>query len=453
MMKMARSMLRMVFGKDYVSGYRRKDGTFVKSHVKTYQRRSKSGKTAMVQEHEDSRTKAQQEFAQAKDPKKTVDQEQSAHHDDPLQTERPPVAEVEPAKPGMLEAWLHTIEQEPDIQQAMREVSAGTSTHHLYRQSDGTYDPERAQLHDSILGAMFNPRAAVSEGQRPHAVILLGAPASGKTSALQPAAKELGVEFTVINADDVKERLPEYNGRNAGLVHEESSDIAEGQLLPKALQANHHVLLDITGANDGKVKRMVERFHMLGYEISILYAHLPIEQSCARAVQRFRRSGRFVPPSYIAKTVDGRPEETYNQVKQDPRVTHWRRYSTDVEKNEQAALQERSEPPSFGKALDGNRAPLGTDRARVRSDGGNPERQDPPSLGLPSRPSQGVTPLHRAYQVHTALLKSIETLDWDLTSPDLGTAERGVLLAKRDTHQAYLDRLTASIHEAESLHA
>ncbi len=453
--QMARTVFRMVFGKSYVPGYRRQDGTLVKAHIKTYQRKSKTGQMVTVREHEDARTKAQQTTGARRNA--APDQRgQDARHESPLQTDRPPLKTVEPPKPGELESWLHTIEQEPDIQQAMREVSAGTSTHHLYRQSDGTYDPERAKLHDSIIGAMFNPRAAAEPGQRPHAVILLGAPASGKTTALQPAAKELGVEFTVINADDVKDRLPEYNGRNAGLVHEESSDIAEGQLLPKALQANHHVLLDITGANGNKVKGMVERFHKMGYEISILYAHLPVEKSCARAVQRFRSSGRFVPPSYIAKTVDGRPEETYNELKQDPRVTHWRRYSTDVEQGEQAPLQEQGGEghiaggPSFGKSTDGCRSTLGASVSGLRQDGGNPERQDSASAGYPSHTAADLGPLHRAYQVRDSLLKALGILDFDLSSPDLGPAERGVLLAKRLAHLTDLDALTAKIAEAEA---
>lgn len=45
--------------------------------------------------------------------------------------------------------------------------------------------------------------------------------------------KEFGVDFTTINADDVKAKLPEYTGANAGLVHEESSDVAEGMLFPE----------------------------------------------------------------------------------------------------------------------------------------------------------------------------------------------------------------------------
>ena len=423
----------------------------VKSHVKTYQRQSASGKMVTVHEHEDARTKAQQHET-TRDLKKPDDPTQDSIHDkDPLQTERPPVATVDPAKPGQLEAWLHQIEQEPDIQQAMRTVSDGTHTHHLYRQSDGTYDPERAKLHDSIVASMFNPRAEAESGKRPHAVILMGAPASGKTSSLQPAAKELGVEFTVINADDVKAKLPEYNGINAGLVHEESTDIVEGQLLSKAVDANHNIVLDITGGNAAKVKGLVEEFHKRGYEISVLYVHVQISTACARAVDRFRRTGRFVPPRYIAETVDGRPEETYNQLKQDPRVAHWRRYSNDGEQGQQTPLQEQGGAHAFGKAKGADS--VGSRLQSLRGDGGDAHGQDAANPKRDSLHSPHLTPLHRAYQVRDALCKSIAILDWDLTSPDLGAAEYRVLATKRATHLHQLERLTTSITEAEALHA
>lgn len=430
------------FGKSYVPAHKNHKGTMVKAHVRTYQRRSKSGQTVMVQEHEDKRQAARPHFSSGRHAAigdKALHGQPSHQDTQPsMQTTRPDVQAVEPAKPGELEAWLHKMDQEPDIQQAMREVSEGTSTHLLYRQEDGTYTPERQRLHDEILASMLNPRAVAQEGQRPHVAILMGAPASGKTTALQPASKELGVEFTVINADDVKAKLPEYNGRNAGLVHEESSDIAEGQLLPKAIESGHNVLLDITGANGEKVKGMVERFHKLGYEISMLCAHLPIEKACARAVDRFRKSGRFVPPRYIAMKVDGNPEQTYNELKNDPRVTHWRRYSTDVEQGQGATLQEKSGPQNrFGKS----RLSVGEGFTSLRQDGRDAQRQDPRVLG--SHPSDS-SPVARAERVCAHLRKSLSYLDLDLSSPDLSGAERGVLLAAR------LDRLE-KLEQIESL--
>lgn len=434
------------FGKSYVPAHKNHKGTMVKAHVRTYQRRSKSGQTVMVQEHEDKRQAARPDMPVGRKPgqedqgsgQRPTDKSQQ----ETMQTARPQVHPVEPAKPGELESWLLKIEQEPDVQQAMREVAEGTSTHLLYKQEDGSYTPERQRLHDEIIASMLNPRAVVHEGQRPHVAILIGAPASGKTSALQPAVKDLGVEFTVINADDVKAKLPEYNGRNAGLVHEESSDIAEGKLLPKAVQSGHHVLLDLTGANGKKMQAMVERFHKLGYEISVLYAHLPIEKAAARAVERFRRSGRFEPPRYVAMNVDGKPEQTYNELKNDPRVTHYRRYSTDVEKGQQAPLQEhgkreffQGKSPNFGKSQSVRE---GSDR--LRGHGRDTQRQDSRVIGS----SASGSPVDRAERVCAHLRKSLSYLDLDLSSPDLSGAERGVLLAAR------LDRLE-KLEQIESL--
>ena len=314
---------------------------------------------------------------------------------------------------------------------------------------------------------MLNPRAVAAPGQRPHAVIFMGRPASGKTTALGPASKELGVEFTVINADDVKEKLPEYNKRNAATVHEESSDIAEGQLFPKALEMGHHLLLDMTGGNVKKLQRWVELFHQQGYEISIMMADLPIEKACARAVDRFRnpKNGRFVPPDYIFHDVDHKPEKTYDILKEDPRVSHWRRYSTDVEEGEPSDLRDQGSKDvainPFHKSRTRRQArrlsesPSGCAQD-IRGHGRESERSDYRRLGKISQESQGLT-LHpvnaailRAYDLRDTLTKSIHHYDIDLTSPDLAPDVRGTIVAVRHDHRTRLMQLNDLIEKAEA---
>lgn len=412
---------------------------FSKAHVRSYQRTTASGQVVTVREHDDKRRAAHEDPAAGR---RHRQEDPASGRQDPRQPVQPtqrtalgtPFNAVEPPEPGRLDEWLHMVNREPDIQQAMREVLEGTSTRQLYRQGDGSYTPERAQLHESIVASMLNPRAVAQEGQRPQVCILLGAPASGKTTALQPAARELGVEFTVINADDVKEKLPEYNGRNAGLVHEESSDIAEGLLLPRALGARHHLCLDITGVNGKKVMAMVDQFHMAGYDISILYVHLPLEKAAARAVGRFRETGRFVPPDYVVHKVDGGPEQTYNALKNDPRISHWRRYNTDVEKGAQPVRQEigrRDTGPRVAGAVAKSVARDGG-LAGLRGHGRVPERhhsQEPPDLQQHA-PSVAAL-LEQASAVRADLLKALVHLDISLQSPDLDSDGRGVLLAER----------------------
>ena len=437
--------------------------TFAKSHVKQYTRADGT----IVREHDDKRIKKPGEAKNPRGPAKQKEKKgprpgSAQDEPKPHMTEQPEYPTVEPAKDGELASWLENIMQEPDIQAAMEEVKSSTPTDQIYKNAEtGEYHPDRAKLHEAIVASMLNPKAVPEQGQRPHAMIFMGRPASGKTSALQPAAKELGVEFTVINADDIKEKLPEYNGRNAGVVHEESSDIAEKQLFTKALESGHHVLLDVTGGNAKKLKKWVEHFHTLGYEISIMMAELPIEKCCARAVNRFRHTGRFVPPNYIANDVDGKPERTYDELKSDPRVSHWRRYSTDVEKGEKTPLREQGSkevsgnpfikggPFEYGQSVLG-----GSDGEGIPRHGREPERSDYRDLGkvrqVQAKTAIDHPALARAYQLRDALTKSIHHYSIDLESPEIAPDVRGTLLAARHKQSTRLEQLNDMIAKVEA---
>lgn len=334
-------------------------------------------------------------------------------------------------------AWLESVMQEPDIVKAIKANQTGTPTDQIHKRADGSYTPERSQIHEAIIASMLNPKAQAKDGQKPHAVILMGCPGAGKTSTLAPMTKEFGVDFTTINADDVKAKLPEYTGANAGLVHEESSDVAEGMLFPRALQARHNLVMDITGSNGEKVKKMVEHFHNQGYEISIAYAHLPAWKAATRVVDRFRKEGRFVPPTYVVKKVDGNPERTYNELKDDPRVSHWRKYNNDVAKGTQAPLQEQGQRDNPDASRPGlQKAAL--NRRTFRSDGRKPERSDSPSLQAT---------LRKASRLHANLTKALVYLDDDLTSPDLDPTSRGVLRAERYRLLSQLEALQQKMDE------
>lgn len=440
-----------------------------KAHVKAYTRTGKDGKVVQVKDHEDKRAAARARFKKPRAKASLVlpSQKRSAaagKESDPsaspqptsqgegadteLEKERPQTAQdplpaftptPHPTSEDETEAWLEAVMKDPDIARAIESNLAGTATDHIHKQADGTYTPARQQLHQAIVSSMLNPKAQAEPGVKPHVVILMGCPGAGKTTTLAPIAKEYGVEFTTVNADDVKAKLPEYNGSNAGLVHEESSDIAEGQLFPQAMQARHHLVMDITGANGKKVKAMVEQFHNHGYEISIAYAHLPAWKAATRVVDRFRKAGRFVPPTYVVNKVDGNPEETYNDLKNDPRVSHWRRYNNDVTKGTEAPLQEqgqrnRGESPNSSQGASLSKA---VHRRAVQPHGRPTHGQDP--AGLPD-------PIRKAYKLKASLTKSVIYLTDDLASPDLDPCSRGILLAERlrsiDQLQTLTDALT-----------
>lgn len=77
-------------------------------------------------------------------------------------------------------AWLELVMQEPDIVKAIKANQTGTPTDQIHKRADGSYTPERSQIHEAIIASMLNPKAQAKDGQKPHAVILMGCPGAGR---------------------------------------------------------------------------------------------------------------------------------------------------------------------------------------------------------------------------------------------------------------------------------
>ena len=178
------------------------------------------------------------------------------------------------------------------------------------------------------------------EGTKPIAILLIGTPGSGKTSAgMRHIHSEFKLDFVVINADDIKEQLPEYMGWNAGALHEESSYVAEKLIYSEAVDGRHHIVFDLTGTDEMKMLGMVDGLDSMGYEVHVTLVKLPAWMAAGRVWDRFRKetfykdpnlpSGRFVPPEYVYNDVDDKPAKTYEILKEHPAVKSWTSLSTE----------------------------------------------------------------------------------------------------------------------------
>ena len=201
------------------------------------------------------------------------------------------------------------------------------------------YHPERIALHETIKDELWNPKAAVPEGQRPTMAIFIGLPGSGKGSHLKPLATK-DREFTYINPDDVKERLPEYDGKTSSLVHEESVHVANRQLMDEAMEARHNVVIDTVGRNESKIREMLDEADGRGYDVELYYADLPLDRSLERTVHRYYKEGRYTPPDYIINGADHHPQRVYAAVKDDARIKRRVHVDTDVPRGEKARIVE-----------------------------------------------------------------------------------------------------------------
>ena len=275
------------------------------------------------------------------------------------------IAAIGTPTPETIQQYMAAVEQHPYYLEANRRISEAAAqtksgnptlwSKEKHTGPDGNYTPERQAVHQQILSKMLNPNATKkrSASGKPVVVLLMGPPGAGKTTAGQPAISGLGfdpkTDFTVVNADDVKAALPEYRGWNAGLVHEESSELAEGPLTQQAMQAQHNMIMDLTGANGDKMAQMVDNFAKAGYEAHMIQVTVPPAKIAQRVWDRFRGNafgnkdlnaehGRFVPPKYAFSHVDSKPDKSYETLKQHPAMQSWSKISTDVPRGTEPTL-------------------------------------------------------------------------------------------------------------------
>jgi predicted ABC-type ATPase len=208
-----------------------------------------------------------------------------------------PTKKEEPPK----RKWVDKLEHLPE------------ETHLHHKDEKGNYKPERKKLHDGIVSKFSDHVPSNKEGQRPMAVVMMGGPASGKTTA----AKKLGLDlnkYVNINPDDVKEHLPEYNeaikgsARNAAfMAHRESSEVAT-RVHKEALAANKNLLVDGTGKNADKYSKLVKALKKAGYHVRLVMADIDKGEAYKRMVGRAEKSGRYVPDDVFNAAHDKIPK-------------------------------------------------------------------------------------------------------------------------------------------------
>lgn len=216
------------------------------------------------------------------------------------------------------------------LEQLEKETDSGKLTHwskEQFTDENGKYTAEREAKHEEIINKALTEDTKAAEGTRPTAVLLIGQPGAGKTTASNTVLPDIiSTKLAVINADDVKAALPEYKGWNAAALHEESSDVAEGKLLPRAIEGNHNMLLDITGTNSAKMEKIASALGSKGYDVHVINVTTEPHVSLGRVYGRFLgKEKRFVPLDY-AKSIDHLPDKTYEKLKDNSAVKTWHKF-------------------------------------------------------------------------------------------------------------------------------
>ena len=165
------------------------------------------------------------------------------------------------------------------------------------------YMLERKVVHNRIINELINTgsKKIITESGKPLAVILAGSPGSGKSSILSQNFDEN--DFTIINSDKVKFKMPEYDGDNSSFLHEESGDVADN-IRDIAVDNKLNILIDGTLKTKHKAITLINNLKKKGYEINLQGVDVKEEECIKRAYKRFIDRERYVDFDFIGDTGD-----------------------------------------------------------------------------------------------------------------------------------------------------
>ena len=164
------------------------------------------------------------------------------------------------------------------------------------------YTQERNRLHKDIIYNIKKDVVCINDDQ-PIAILMGGSPASGKSTFLKKYSPYLlNEEILKIDADDIRSKLPEYKGYNATQTHLETKDIVNTLLSDRniGLPCKFDVIYDGTMNSTKSYMPLITLLKDLGYKVFIIYIDkVKKDVIVKRALERYKKSGRFVPLEVI----------------------------------------------------------------------------------------------------------------------------------------------------------
>ncbi len=197
----------------------------------------------------------------------------------------------------------------------------------------GKWNNDREKLHNEIISKILSSEKVKAckpqNGEKPKFIMFGGRGGSGKSwftdkkRAVDENRKVMfdSDKFLVLDADALKEYIPEYEGWNAGEVHEESSYLNK-KIKDMAMSLGLNIIIDGTMCYNPKKPDKIKNEMLVakerGYSLEAHYMFLPLQDSCVRAFNRFKTkkgdySGRLVPTDIMLDMQEN--EKSFDSVK------------------------------------------------------------------------------------------------------------------------------------------
>jgi adenylate kinase family enzyme len=146
------------------------------------------------------------------------------------------------------------------------------------------------------------------------AVIILGPPASGKSTIANPIARKF--DAAIIDPDEAKKLLPEYKGGvGANAVHSESKAIIE-LVQEIAMEQGDNIVIPTVGQDLGKLRTQIKTLKDRGYEVDVVDVVVPAADARIRMYGRFADTGRIIPAKYLDEVGDN-PSKNYDILREE----------------------------------------------------------------------------------------------------------------------------------------
>jgi len=174
--------------------------------------------------------------------------------------------------------------------------------------------PGRKALHERIFRTFLDNVDDVPDDRMPVAVVAIGGPVSGRSSAVKNLASD--ATFARVDPGAIATMIPEYEeavkkfARNAALIVQEEASFIASALLQEAVEKRKNIAIDSVGLKADVHAQLLSDLEEAGYYTVLVLTDMERADAILRNRERGARTGLWVPREALglgktsAKTFD-----------------------------------------------------------------------------------------------------------------------------------------------------